>query len=137
MLSRELPLTQRFFFEQPANILAAAPAAFGPVCVPVRAVGALGAIALATADLLLAEADRRVVPGSDRPGPLKLGAGEDLEPSQIMFVEVLDRIEQVAVESHQATLTGAKSRFTVRRSVRVHPNGGVILSAWSAHSAYP
>jgi len=60
---------------------------------------------------------------------LELGPGQDEKTTQIVLVEILDRIQQIAVESHQATESGAKSRVTVRRSVRVHPNGGIMRSA--------
>lgn len=52
---------------------------------------------------------------------LQLGTGEDLKPSEVVLVQILDRVEQVAVEGHQATCTGANNRVTVRRSVSVHP----------------
>ena len=38
-----------------------------------------------------------------------------------MIVEFFDRIEEVAVEGHQATDSGANNLVVVRRSVRVHP----------------
>jgi hypothetical protein len=68
---------------------------------------------------------------------LQLGSREDQETSQIVFVQILDRVEKITVECHQATDNGAKSLVTVRRSVRVHPWGGIIRSAWSAQRAYP
>ena len=54
-----------------------------------------------------------------------------------MIVEFFDRIEEVAVEGHQATDSGTNNLVVVRRSVRVHPWGGVILSAWLAQREYP
>lgn len=38
-----------------------------------------------------------------------------------MVVEVSDRIEEITVECHQATDSGANNLVVVRRSVRVHP----------------
>jgi hypothetical protein len=58
-----------------------------------------------------------------------LGSGEDEKATKVVFVEFPDRVQQVAVQGHQATESGAKSRLTVRRSVRVHPCGGIIRSA--------
>jgi hypothetical protein len=52
---------------------------------------------------------------------MELGAGEDQESAQVVLVEVLDRVQQIAVERHQATERGANSRVTVRRSVKVQP----------------
>jgi hypothetical protein len=60
---------------------------------------------------------------------LQLSAGQDQEPTEIVLVEIFDRVEQIAVEGHQATESGAKSRVTVRRSVSVHPSGGIMRSA--------
>ena len=75
--------------------------------------------------------------GGESARPLEMGTGQDEKTAEVMLVEILDRIQQVAVQSHQATESGAKSRVTVRRSVKVHPKGGIIRSAWSAHMAYP
>jgi lipoate synthase len=69
-----------------------------------------------------------------RTTPVELGTREDEQTSQFVVVQLLDRIEQIAVERHQATDSGANRRVLVRRSVRVHPWGGVIRSAWLAHS---
>jgi len=60
---------------------------------------------------------------------LELGPGEDEKASQVVLVQILDRVEKIAVDGHQATDNGANSRVTVRRSVRVHPWGGIIRSA--------
>jgi hypothetical protein len=46
-----------------------------------------------------------------------------------VLVEISDRIEKIAVEGHQATESGANNRVTVRRSVSVHPRGGIMRSA--------
>ena len=62
-------------------------------------------------------------------GTLQLRSCEHLQTSETMFIELFDRVEQVAVYGHQATWTGANSRVTVLRSVSVHPCGGVIRSA--------
>lgn len=59
---------------------------------------------------------------------LQLCPGEDEKPTKIVLIEFFDRIQQVAVEGHQATDSGAKRRVTVLRSVRVQPCGGVIRS---------
>jgi len=79
----------------------------------------------------------RMALGGESAGALELGPGQDEETTKVVLVQVLDRIEEIAVEGHQATESGANSRVTVRRSVSVHPRGGIILSAWSAHMAYP
>jgi hypothetical protein len=68
---------------------------------------------------------------------LQLGPSEDEKAPQVVLVEILDRVEKIAVESHHATDNGANSRVTVRLSVRVHPWGGIIRSAWSAQREYP
>jgi hypothetical protein len=46
-----------------------------------------------------------------------------------VLVEIFDRVEQIAVQGHQATDSGANNLVTVRRSVRVHPIGGLMRSA--------
>ena len=68
------------------------------------------------------------LPVSTAPEPSSWARGEHLETAKAVFVEVFYRVKQIAVEGHQATWTGAKSGVTVRRSVRVHPYGGVIRS---------
>lgn len=82
---------------------------------------AFGASSLATANRLLSHADVWLGAGLDRIGCFELGSSEDLETSQIVFVEISDRIKEITVERHQATCTGAKRRVIVRRSVSVHP----------------
>jgi hypothetical protein len=71
----------------------------------------------------------RMTLGDEGAQALELGSGQYEKTTEIVLVEILDRIQQIAVESHQATESGAKSRVTVRRSVRVHPNGGIMRSA--------
>jgi hypothetical protein len=100
-------------------------------------VGALGATHLAATDFLLAEVYLGLDFGIHRPGPLELSPGENVEAAQLVIVEFFDRIEEVPVEGHQATDSGANNLVVVRRSVRVHPWGGVIRSAWLAQSEYP
>ncbi len=78
---------------------------------------------------LLAQPNPRMILGSESTRLLQLGPGEDQKASQIVLIQILDRIEKIAVESHHATDNGANSRVTVRRSVRVHPWGGIIRSA--------
>jgi hypothetical protein len=75
--------------------------------------------------------------GGERTRALELGPSQDEETAKIVLIQILDRVEKITVEGHQATESGANSRVTVRRSVRVQPRGGIILSAWSAHMAYP
>ena len=81
---------------------------------------------------------RVVLPGQ-RPGPVQLGTGQDEETAKVVLIEIFDRVEQIAVEGHlsYATESGANSLVTVRRSVRVHPSGGLMRSAWSAQNVYP
>ena len=95
---------------------------------------ALGAFLLTAPDLLLTQADVGLIAHFDGVRGLEVRPGENVQASQIVLVEVLDRVEKIAVEGHQATWTGANSLVTVRRSVNVQPCGGVIRSAWSAHS---
>jgi hypothetical protein len=44
-----------------------------------------------------------------------LRPGEDEKPSQVMLIHVLDGIEHVSVQGHQATESGANSLVTVLR----------------------
>ncbi len=87
------------------------------------------AAGLAAPNRLFAEPYSWMVVGAQSAGLLELGPGEDEEASQVMLVQILDRVEKIAVDGHQATDNGANSRVTVRRSVRVHPWGGIIRSA--------
>jgi hypothetical protein len=68
---------------------------------------------------------------------VELGPGENVKTAELMVVKVSYRIEEITVQSHQATDNGANSLLVVRRSVRVHPCGGVIRSAWLAQREYP
>ncbi len=65
---------------------------------------------------------------------LKLCPRENQQAPEVVLVEFFDRIEQITVEGHQATESGANNLVTVRRSVRVQPCGGVIRSEWLAQS---
>jgi hypothetical protein len=91
--------------------------------------GASSAARLPASHRLLSEMDFRVVVGTEGTRALELSPGQNEEPTQIVLVEIFDRIEQIAVEGHQATESGANSRVTVRRSVNVHPRGGIMRSA--------
>jgi hypothetical protein len=64
---------------------------------------------------------------------VELGSGEDVETAKLMVVKVSYRVEEITVQGHQATDNGANNLLVVRRSVKVHPCGGVIRSAWLAH----
>ena len=130
-------LRQRLVVEKPPDVTAPSSPVFGPISVPIRAMRASGAARLPTSHRLLPHMDPGMPFGAESARPLKLGTSQDEKTAEVMLVELLDRIQQVAVQSHQATESGAKSRVTVRRSVNVHPNGGIIRSAWSAHMAYP
>lgn len=81
----------------------------------------LGAPVLPTPNHLIPQTDFRFLASRCWFGAVELGAGEDLESSQIVGVQLLNRVEQIAVKSHQATFTGANRRVTARRSVRVQP----------------
>lgn len=70
-----------------------------------------------------------MVVAAEGTGALKLGAGQYEKTTKVVLVEIFDRIQQIAVEGHQATESGANNRVTVRRSVRVHPSGGIMRSA--------
>lgn len=59
---------------------------------------ALGATVFAAPDHLFAQADVRGVSGFDGTRPLQLGLSKDLETSKSVFVEILDRVQQVAVQ---------------------------------------
>src|SRR3990170_8733988 len=121
-------LRQRALLQQTPDITATPSPLLGPIGVPVRAMGTSGATGLPTSDSLLAEAHLGMIVGDECAGPLQLGPGKDQEASQIMLIEVFDRVEQIAVKCHHATDNGAKSLVTVRRSVRVQPCGGIIRS---------
>ena len=82
---------------------------------------AFGASPFPTAHLLLSEVHLWLNVVGKVARALQLSFGEDQETSELMAVEIFDRIEQIAVEGHQATDRGAKSLRVVRRSVRVHP----------------
>jgi len=73
--------------------------------------------------------DFGVVVHAESTRALELSPGQNEEPTEIVLVEIFDRIEQITVEGHQATESGANSRVTVRRSVNVHPRGGIMRSA--------
>jgi hypothetical protein len=51
-----------------------------------------------------------------------------------VIIEIFDRIQQIAVEGHQATESGANNLVDLRRSVKVQPWGGDIRSAWFEHN---
>jgi hypothetical protein len=59
-----------------------------------------GAARLATSHRLLAEMDLGMVFALQCPGAVKLGAGQDQKPPKIVFVEIFDRVEQIAIEGH-------------------------------------
>jgi hypothetical protein len=95
---------------------------------------AFGATRFAASHLLLAKVYLRLLILGEGPGAVELRLGEDHEAAQLMVVEIPDRIQQIAVEGHQATERGANSLVVDRRSVSVQPWGGVIRSAWFEHS---
>ena len=78
---------------------------------------------------LLTEVHFGMVIGLQSAGALQLGPGQDEQPAQVVLIHFPHRVQEIAVEGHQATDNGANSRVTVRRSVRVHPWGGIIRSA--------
>lgn len=88
----------------------------------------LGTPSLATADHLLPHADVRINGALDGTGPLERSPGQNLETSKVMLVKFLHRVQQVAVQRHYATWTGANNLVTVRLSVSVQPWGGVMRS---------
>ena len=90
---------------------------------------ALGAPWLPAPDTLLAQLHLGMILCGQSSRPLKLCPGQDEKTAKVVLVQIPDRVQQVAVEGHQATESGANSRVTVRRSVRVQPCGGIILSA--------
>ncbi len=83
--------------------------------------GAPGAARLATANRLLTKVDLGMVIGLQSTGSLQLSSGQDQQPAEVVLIHFPDRVEEIAVQGHQATDNGANSRVTVRRSVRVHP----------------
>lgn len=99
--------------------------------------GTLGATTFAASDRLLTKVNLRVLVDLQRTTPVELGLGEDHQTTQLVVVEFFHRVQQIAVEGHQATESGANSLVDWRRSVRVHPWGGVIRSAWLPQSEYP
>ena len=96
-----------------------------------------GASRLAAPDALPAQPHLGMILLAQGTGPLQLGAGEDEQTPEVVLVEIPDRVQQIPVEGHQATESGANSRVTVRRSVRVQPRGGIMRSAWLEHIGYP
>jgi len=64
---------------------------------------AAGATRLATADRLLAEMDLGMVVSVQGARSVQLRPGQDEQAAQIVLIEVLDRIEQVAIEGHRGT----------------------------------
>jgi hypothetical protein len=63
-------------------------------------VGASSAARLAASHRLLAEVDFGVVVGAESARALELRPGQNEEPTEIVFVQVFDRVEQIAVEGH-------------------------------------
>ena len=83
---------------------------------------------LSAADHLPAQTHLRLTP-LDSARTFQSSPGQDQEATELMLVEVSDRVDEVAVEPHlQATSRGANSRLRDRRSVRVHPSGGARRS---------
>jgi hypothetical protein len=78
---------------------------------------------------LLAEFHLGVIVRCQCTGSLQLRPGQDEKTAKVVLVQIPDRVQQIAVESHQATESGANNRVTVRRSVKVQPCGGIIRSA--------
>ena len=83
--------------------------------------GTTGAPGFTAAHRLLTKAHLRVVLVRQSSGSLKLGTRQNQQAAKVVLVEFLDRIDQIAVDRHQATERGANSRVTVRWSVSVHP----------------
>jgi hypothetical protein len=96
--------------------------------------GTFGAPSLTAPDLLLSQMDRWFMLCRKCPRTMKLSLGEDHQTTQFVIVEIFDRVQQIAVEGHQATESGANNLVDWRRSVRVHPWGGDIRSAWFEHN---
>lgn len=94
--------------------------------------GARGASHPSALDRLLAETDFR---GStsvrDHPSSLKVGLRQYQQPTQFMLIKISNVVEEVSVKTHDsyATSAGANNRTMLRRSVKVHPIGGVRRSA--------
>ena len=65
--------------------------------------GTFRATSLATPNHLLTHVDLGLRTGFDGAISLQMGAGEDLEATQPVFVEISHRVEKIAVERHQAT----------------------------------
>ena len=88
-----------------------------------------------------AKPDRRAGDAHGDTGALEARPGQDEETSEAVLVELFDGVDQIAIEREtQATSVesaGVKRRVTLRRSVSVQPNGGVIRSACSIQSEYP
>lgn len=127
-------LRQRFLVEEPAHIATPPFSILGPVGVPVRPMRALRAAPLPASNTLLTKMDGGLGLDRETAATLQLGPGQNHESSQLVVVEVFDRVEQIAVERHYATESGANSLVERRRSVSVQPWGGVMRSAWLAQS---
>jgi len=86
--------------QQSAYIAAAAPAFLPPVGVPIGPMGAGRAALLAALDHLLSEPHLRSVLLSYETLTLEFGPREDQKPPQVVFIEIADRVEKVAVKRH-------------------------------------
>lgn len=97
---RPMPLGS-VLFEQPTDVAGPAPTVLGPVGVPIGAVGAAGAGGFTAFDRLLAEAHGNVLVGGHDTRSLEMGTSEDDEPTQFVFVEFTNGIQEIAIESHR------------------------------------
>lgn len=89
--------------EKTAHIPAPTLARLCPIGVPIGTVWAFGASLLSAPDHLLSHVHLWLAPPADRSRTLELSSREDLKTTQIVLVQFFDRIEQIAVEGHQAT----------------------------------
>jgi len=94
--------------QQAPDVAATATALFPPVGVPVGAMGAGRATLLSALDHLFAQPDLGPILRTDRSLSLELGAGQDQKTTEVVLVEVPDRVEQVAVEGHVRRLRAGR-----------------------------
>jgi len=102
----------RVFLGQLAHVACPPSPVLRPVCIPVRTVRATCTGGLAAPDPLAAQA--HVLAGGHGARRLEAGTSEDHETLQLVRIELLDRVQQVAVDGHYATSSGANRRTVVR-----------------------
>ena len=102
----------RVFIGQLAHVPRPPPSILRPVRIPVRTVRTPGTGGFAAPDPLAAQA--HVLTWSNRSGGLETRTGENHKTLQLVRIEFLHRVQQVAIDGHYATSRGANRRTVVR-----------------------